>query len=277
MDKVQDLLVKWKFNRFLDNVMGHPTQDKPLYNQEEFAAWMKSLREDPVVDEVTCYISQSLVVSFQLEKTPSYLKREGIFELKLMSDDFLLQQISILANRCYKESAWEGQGKHMMILPLEISRGHPGQPSVGHQNAIFVDFKSRTFERFEPYTRVMKDVVSVSDDGTETRYDYNESVDRFCRVVLKKALPFLENFEYISPVSSCVIGLQKRSHPGFCVVWTCMIAQLRLLFSDYTTSDIIKMTVDYIEAHRKGQEDPYLDLVKRYASYIQNIKTYLKG
>lgn len=271
MERLQSWLVSRKFERFLDHIYKHPPQEKALYNQKEFSAWMQTLRKDPVVDETTCYISEALVIGMALDSTPDYLQKMRLFDVKLpFKSQFWAESVLRMTRSCYNEDNDEISGKHMMVIPLEITAGHPGAPSVGHQNAIFIDFKNQIYERFEPYTRVTKNVL---DQTAEVRYDYNESIDRFCRGALSDLLPFLKEFKYLSPTGSCLISLQKKSHPGFCAVWTCLIAQLRLLFSDYTTADIIKLIVAHVESRRKGTDDPYLDLVKRYASYIQNVKS----
>jgi hypothetical protein len=244
-----------RINNFIQNILKFPSNPKYLYNDREILPWIKSLTRDPAIEESTCYISDFLELKMKIDSTPISLQNHGIFDVEPYGyvTEWAFKVINN-GNRCS-----ETEEKKIMVLPIVWVK--PNDP-VAHANVILVDFAKGIYERFEPRMQLSNKIQSPEGKWL----DYNESLDTFCRSKLPRIIPFLRSFNYVSPVGTCLRGLQKRRDPGFCMVWSCFITHLRLLFPHRDIADLTNIIIKILS--KSDVEDPYIDLVTRYASYM---------
>ena len=271
MEKLKLFLQQRRLETFLDGVakvkVTQEDEVKPFYNQRDFKYWLQTITEDPVLEANACSITDPLEIAINLQNIPPYLGKQGLmpFELPAYAAGWS-GKVSNVARLCgLGESG--SISKSILIIPFSIGQR---QSAVGHQNVILVDFQQRIYERFEPLVKFVKNFIAQGTDDQRYQIDYNESIDAFCRVELKRLLPFLQSFTYVSPMSACPRGLQKARHPGFCMVWSCLITHVRLMNPDVLTKDCTELLVDYISrwGSKNRIEDPFLEFIQKYAKII---------
>ena len=137
--------------------------------------------------------------------------------------------------------------ERFVYLPLSLDSKEGGL----HANALFIDKKEKTVERFEPHgTRA----YTVFKD-----YHYEE-LDKTL------SLYFTERhaLTYVSPVAFCpYLGPQSVEHyinqSGYCAAWSLWFADMRLTYPDMPRDQITRSMFDKLhEMMGKGTADEYL-------------------
>jgi hypothetical protein len=138
----------------------------------------------------------------------------------------------------------------MAVLMMSLV---PQSGGPGHSNALIVDFRARTYERFEPNGNYWPGV----DDYLDT--------DRF------RAAAGLQGYTYIAPLDYCPAegpqvkaeagSLRNCPDGGYCQIVTMIYLHLRMLMPNYDRAQIVGRLIEL--GGRRLEE-----VVRRYMSWI---------
>ena len=142
-------------------------------------------------------------------------------------------------------------------LPFDDDHDNDMDYTSGHSNVIIVDKEHRTIELFEPH--------GVQYSGSSIHYN----TEMIIQTVFLEIFPEKRDYTYINVHSACpIFGAGVQQNDLFCLAWSLLIIELRLLNIDILMSEIINTLI---------QDHYRLSYLKGYVSYVYNKLSNVKN
>lgn len=131
----------------------------------------------------------------------------------------------------------------------------------GHSNTIIIDNKHQTIEFFEPHGKIY--------NGSKIKFN----TEKIIRNVISKILPMRSLvYEFTNVYNQCPYpGVQITNGDTFCLAWSLLFIEIRLMNRIYLASDIVSIISKYKDLFK---------YIKKYITYItiqiNNSKKLLK-
>lgn len=217
----------------LDNFT--PTDEKHM-TEDDFVKYLDLILDlNYVLNQNVCPISSSTVMDYFI--IVDY--REFLYKIP----NKLIESLKLCFN----------QNIRFYILPIKVIFNK----TDAHSNLIIIDNHTKTVEYFEPHGHTFKGNVPIH---YETEFI---SID-----ILYNILPFLDLYNYKNIQEEYMLGLQYKQNminidSGYCLAWSLLIIQLRILNVELHTNDII---TDLLSMTSKE-----LDLyIRKYITFIKS-------
>src|SRR4051794_11149877 len=94
MERIRDYLVKKRLGMFLTNIFTFPVTTKSSFDQITVRHWMQSLMNDPVIENVSCYIAENLPLVMSMSNVPMSYQRHHLFNLRTKNPTHWAQKVN---------------------------------------------------------------------------------------------------------------------------------------------------------------------------------------
>jgi len=127
--------------------------------------------------------------------------------------------------------------------------------STGHSNAILIDKKSKLVEWFEPHGEAYK--------GHFLKFD----TEKILKSILNDIFPGIDNaYTFNNALKSCdYLAPQKGDRDTYCLGWSLLYIELKLLNPTYSSYTIFKLFNE-----RFYTDEKRLTYIKQYIIYVEN-------
>lgn len=135
---------------------------------------------------------------------------------------------------------------------------------MGHANYMIYDRQNKSLERFEPYGKSFKSCSNPANIDNKIKKLFNENLGNFVEKYYKP-LDFL-NTRSFQRIQEDEGEMEDKKDPpgGYCAIWSCWYAELRLSNPDKNRSYVVRNAL-------KKLKDNELSFTEYIRNYTENI------
>ncbi|NDC95790.1 hypothetical protein EB118_21500 [bacterium] len=132
-----------------------------------------------------------------------------------------------------------------------VSTFDTADTTMGHSNTVIINKGNREIELFEPHGEYFK--------GHPIQINTNLLI----KSTLNKLLPFTQDFTFKNAFQECGY-LAPQTSDSYCLAWTLMYIELKLLNNDFTTEEVFTLFNKVFDSEKQK-----VTYIKRYISYLK--------